>query len=41
MRHNHIRDLNAELQREVCRDVVLEPALIPPDNEQILGTYTD
>ena len=37
--HNH--DLNAELQREVCRDVVLEPALIPPDNEQILGTYTD
>ena len=41
MRHNHIRDLNAELQREVCRDVVIEPALIPLDNEQIIGTDAD
>ncbi len=41
MRHNNIRDLNAELQREVCRDVVIEPALIPLDNEQITGTDAD
>ena len=25
MRHNHIRDLEAELMREVCRDVKVEP----------------
>ena len=41
MRHNNIRDLNAELQREVCRDVVTEPALIPLDNEEIVGTNAD
>ena len=41
MRHNNIRDLNAELQREVCRDVAIEPALIPLDNEQITGTDAD
>ena len=29
MRHNNLRDLNAELQREVCRDVVVEPPLLP------------
>ena len=37
MRHNNIRDLNAEMQREVCRDVVVEPKLIPLDNEEIPG----
>jgi hypothetical protein len=41
MRHNNNRDLNAELQREVCRDVVTEPALIPLDNEEIIGTDAD
>ena len=38
MRHNNIRD---QLQREVCRDVVTEPALIPLDNEEIVGTNAD
>ena len=28
MRHNALRDLNAELQREVCKDVVVEPNLL-------------
>ena len=41
MRHNNIRDMNADFQREVCRDVVNEPALIPLDNEQITGTKAD
>ena len=29
MRHNRIRDLEAELMREVCHDVRVEPTLIP------------
>ena len=38
MRHNALRDLNAELQSEVCKDVTIEPSLIPLDNEEISGT---
>ena len=41
MRHNHRRDLNSELQREVCRDVVVEPKLLPLDNEEIHGVQGD
>ena len=29
MRHNNIRDLEASLLREVCRDVKVEPELLP------------
>ena len=29
MRHNEVRDLSAELLRQVCRDVNIEPGLIP------------
>ena len=29
MRHNDVRDTEAEILREVCRDVVIEPPLIP------------
>ena len=29
MRHNAIRDLEAELLREVCQDVRIEPVLLP------------
>lgn len=32
MRHNCIRDLEAELMQEVCSDVRIEPALMPLDN---------
>ena len=38
MRHNALRDLNAELQSEVCKDVTVEPNLLPLDNEEISGT---
>ena len=38
MRHNALRDLNAEMQEEVCKDVVTEPHLLPLDNETIEGT---
>ena len=37
MRHNALRDLNADLQREVCKDVVVEPRLLPLDNEDVEG----
>ena len=41
MRHNALRDLNADFQREVCKDVVLEPQLLPLDNEIVNGTLAD
>ena len=41
MRHNVLRDLNAELQSEVCKDVVTEPRLLPLDNEEVSGTSAD
>ena len=34
MRHNRIRDLEAELMREVCHDVKIEPELLPIDGDQ-------
>ena len=41
MRHDNLRDLNAEMQKEVCRDVVTEPHLLPIDNEEIQGAEGD
>ena len=38
MRHNGIRDLEAELLREVCRDVKIEPELLPIGMVDIRGT---
>ena len=33
MRHNRVRDLEADLMREVCHDVQIEPELLPLGNE--------
>ena len=41
MRHNNLRDLNVTLQKEVCRDVVSEPRLLPLENEEVDGTQAD
>ena len=41
MRHNNLRDLNANLQQEVCCDVVIEPHLLPVNNEEIQGSEAD
>ena len=41
MRHNALRDMNVDLQSEVCKDVVTEPSLIPVNNEEITGTKAD
>ena len=40
MRHNKIRDLEAELMREVCNDVRVEPELLPLNNEQLVHGNT-
>ena len=40
MRHNKIRDLEAELMREVCNDVRIEPELLPLNNEQLVRGNT-
>ena len=41
MRHNALRDLNADLQREVCKDLVVEPRLLPLESEVVDGTSAD
>ena len=43
MRHNNLRDVNAEFQKEVCHDVKIEPMLIPieGENTQIEGAKED
>ena len=42
MRHNALRDLNAELQKEICKDVVVEPKLLPLETDTIIdGTDKD
>ena len=41
MRHNALRDLNADLQREVCKDVVVEPRLLLLENEVVNGNSAD
>ena len=37
MRHNGIRDLEGELMREVCRDVKIEPELLPIGEQDMSG----
>ena len=38
MRHNGIRDLEAEFLREICKDVRIEPELLPIGNVQLPGS---
>ena len=35
LRHNRLRDLEAELMKEVCQDVRIEPELLPIESEGI------
>jgi hypothetical protein len=41
MRHNNLRDLNIVMQKEVCRDVVSEPRLLPVNDDEVEGTTAD
>ena len=36
-RHDRIRDLDAEFMREVCKDVKVEPELLPLESQQVSG----
>ena len=38
MRHNRIRDLEASILKDVCKDVKVEPQLIPVGNRAIEST---
>ena len=40
MRHNRIRNLEAELMREVCNDVKIEPHLIPLASDNLVNGNT-
>ena len=35
MRHNRIRDMEADLMREVCHNVQVEPELLPIDSDRL------
>ena len=41
MRHDRIRNLEAEFLREVCTDVKVEPQLLPLVNLELNGTNAD
>ena len=38
MRHNGIRNLEAEILREICKDVKIEPELLPIGNTALPGS---
>jgi hypothetical protein len=41
MRHNCLRDLEAELLKEVCHDVRIEPELLPVGERDLTGNLAD
>ena len=41
MRHNAIRDVEANIMQKVCSDVKIEPMLIPTDAERATATTAD
>ena len=41
MRHNNIRDFEANLMRKVCNDVETEPSLQPINGENVAGLTGD
>jgi hypothetical protein len=41
MRHNKLRDLEAEFMKEVCHDVKIEPELLPLADQQRSGNIAD
>ena len=41
MRHNALRDLNAEFQAEICNDIVVEPSFLPLNSEEVSGTSSN
>ena len=35
MRHDEVRDITAQMLKEVCHDVAVEPLLLPMQGEQL------
>ena len=40
MRHNNLRDLSIDLQKEAYRDFLFEPRLLPVNDSEVWGTGT-
>ena len=40
MRHNNIRDLEASLLKDVCKDIKIEPELMPLGNSETQSSNT-
>ena len=40
-RHDRVRDLEAEIMREVCLDVKIEPPLLPISNQELNGNIAE
>ena len=41
MRHNNLRDAEARFMEEICKDVAIEPVLLPTDEEQTRGNTAE
>ena len=41
MRHNALRDLMGKMMEEVCKDVVIEPMLLPVDENEVEGNTSE
>ena len=41
MRHNALRDLMGKMMEEVCKDVVIEPILLPVDENEVEGNTSE
>ncbi len=41
MRHNEVRDIEAEFLRDICKDVMIEPELLPVGNTITTGNTTE
>ena len=41
MRHNALRDLMGKMMEEVCKDVVIEPMLLPVDENEVEGNVSE
>ena len=41
MPHNALRDLMGKMMEEVCKDVVIEPMLLPVDENEVEGNTSE
>ena len=41
MRHNILRNLMGKMIEEICKDVVIEPMLLPVDENEVQGNISE